>query len=300
MNIFKSHFWYNKSQRNGIFILVLLIIIVQTFIFVDVFTDNEIINTNTPELVAFQNQIDSLKAIEVENRKPKVYPFNPNYITDYKGEQLGMSLEEIDRLLAFRKTNKFINSKEEFQNITKVSDSLLNIISPYFKFPDWVVKQNQSSNSSRNSKESFTENSYKKKEVKISTTDINKATAEDFQSISGIGSAFSNRIIKYRSKLQGFSFDDQLYEVWGLDKEIADKVLSVFKIDEKPIIKKVNINTIEFKQLLKNPYVDYELCKKIFNYRDEVAELQNISELKHIEGFPVELYDRIVLYLEAK
>ncbi|AOW16901.1 hypothetical protein LPB03_05230 [Polaribacter vadi] len=300
MNIFKSHFWYNKSQRNGIFILVLLIIIVQIFIFVDVFTDNEIINTNNPELVAFQNQIDSLKAIEIENRKPKVYPFNPNYITDYKGEQLGMSLEEIDRLLVFRKTNKFINSKEEFQNITKVSDSLLNKISPYFKFPDWVVKQNQSSNSSRNSKESFTENSYKKKEVKISTTDINKATAEDFQSISGIGSAFSNRIIKYRSKLQGFSFDDQLYEVWGLDKEIADKVLSVFKIDEKPIIKKVNINTIEFKQLLKNPYVDYELCKKIFNYRDEVAELQNISELKHIEGFPVELYDRIVLYLEAK
>ena len=300
MNIFKSHFWYNKSQRNGIFILVLLIIIFQTFIFVDVFTDNEIINTNTPELVAFQKQIDSLKAIEIENRKPKVYPFNPNYITDYKGEQLGMSLEEIDRLLAFRKTNKFINSKEEFQNITKVSDSLLNKISPYFKFPDWVVKQNQSSNSSRNSKESFTENSYKKKEVKISTTDINKATAEDFQSISGIGSAFSNRIIKYRSKLQGFSFDDQLYEVWGLDKEIADKVLSVFKIDEKPIIKKVNINTIEFKQLLKNPYVDYELCKKIFNYRDEVAELQNISELKHIEGFPVEFYDRIVLYLEAK
>ena len=280
--------------------MVLLIIIFQTFIFVDVFTDDEILNTNTPELVAFQNQIDSLKAIEIENRKPKVYSFNPNYITDYKGEQLGMSLEEIDRLLAFRKTNKFINSKEEFQNITKVSDSLLNIISPYFKFPDWVVKQNQSSNSSRNSKESFTENSYKKKEVKISTTDINKATAEDFQSISGIGSAFSNRIIKYRSKLQGFSFDDQLYEVWGLDKEIADKVLSVFKIDEKPIIKKVNINTIEFKQLLKNPYVDYELCKKIFNYRDEVAELQNISELKHIEGFPVELYDRIVLYLEAK
>ncbi len=300
MNIFKSHFWYNKSQRNGIFLLTILIIVLQIFIFVDVFADDEIINTNNPELVAFQKQIDSLKVIEIENRKPKVYPFNPNYITDYKGEQLGMSLEEIDRLLAFRKTNKFVNSKEEFQNITKVSDSLLSKISPNFKFPDWVVKQNQSSNSSRNTKANFTPNNYKKKEVKRSTTDINKATAEDFQSISGIGSAFSKRIIQYRSKLQGFSFDDQLYEVWGLDKEVADKVLLVFKIDEKPIIKKVNINTIEFKQLLKNPYVDYELCKKIFNYRDEVAELQNISQLKYIEGFPLELYDRIVLYLEAK
>ena len=301
MKIFKSHFWYNKSQRNGVFLLAIFIIILQIFIFIDVFSNDETININNPELVAFQKQIDSLKAIEIENRKPKIYPFNPNYITDYKGAQLGMSLEEIDRLLAFRKSNKFVNSTEEFQNITKVSDSLLNKISPNFKFPDWVVKQNQTSNSSfQNSKETSLQNGYKKQEIKISTTDINKATAKDFQSINGIGPSFSNRIIKYRSKLQGFSFNDQLYEVWGLDKEVADKVLLVFKIDEKPIINKVNINTVEFRQLLKNPYIDYELCKKIFNYRDEVAELQNISQLTNIEGFPLELYDRIVLYLVAK
>ena len=76
----------------------------------------------------FHKQIDSLRAIEIEKRKPKIYPFNPNYITDYKGVQLGMSLNEIDRLLAFRKTNKFVNSKNEFQQVTKISDSLLNKI----------------------------------------------------------------------------------------------------------------------------------------------------------------------------
>ena len=36
-----------------------------------------------------------------------------------------MSLEEIDRLLDYRKLNKFVNSKREFQKVTKVSDSLL-------------------------------------------------------------------------------------------------------------------------------------------------------------------------------
>ena len=55
-----------------------------------------------------------------------------------------------------------------------------------------------------------------------------------------------------------------------------------------------------FKDLLKNPYIDYSLCKKIFEYRDEVAELQNISELKNISGFPLDKYDRIVLYLVAE
>jgi len=297
MKIFKSHFWYNKSQRNGIFLLVLLILLLQTFIYTDVFSSGKINDVNQPELLAFQSQIDSLKAIEIENRKPKIYPFNPNYITDYKGEQLGMSLMEIDRLLAFRKTNKFVNSKNEFQKVTKVSDSLLDKISTYFKFPDWVVKRSE-----QNAKSSITstkvKNSYLKKT--ISTTDINKATAEDLRTISGIGPAFSERIIKYRSKLQGFSFESQLNEVWGLDKEVVEKVVSIFKIIEKPTIKKVNVNTVTFKELLINPYIDYELCKKIFNYRDEVAELQDISELKNIDDFPLKLYDRIVLYLLAK
>ena len=143
MKIFKSHFWYNKSQRNGIFLLVLLILLLQISIYTDVFSSDKITDVDQSELLAFQYEIDSLKAIEIENRKPKMYPFNPNYITDYKGGQLGMSLEEIDRLLAFRKTNKFINSKKEFQKVTKVSDSLLDKISQYFKFPDWVVKRNQ-------------------------------------------------------------------------------------------------------------------------------------------------------------
>jgi DNA uptake protein ComE-like DNA-binding protein len=295
MNIFKSHFWYNKSQRNGIFFLIFLILLLQVIIFSDVFSSDKIIDTNKLEIVAFQNQIDSLKAVEIENRKPKIYPFNPNYISDYKGEQLGMSLAEIDRLLAFRKINKFINSKNEFQQVTKVSDSLLNRIAPYFKFPDWVVNQNNSSPS----KQSFYKNNVVSSAIIRSTLDINKATAADFKTINGIGLAFSERIIQYRSKLQGFTFENQLYEVWGLDKIVADKVLSIFKIIDKPIIKKVNVNTATFKELIKNPYIDYELCKKIFNYRNEVAELQDLSELKNIKDFPLDKYDRIALYLLA-
>ena len=299
MKIFKSHFWYTKSQRNGIFILVLLIILFQSSIVFDIFSSDKIVDIKQTEILAFQKQIDSLKVVEIENRKPKRYPFNPNYITDFKGEELGMSLDEIDRLLAFRKTNKFVNSKNEFQKVTKVSDSLLDEISLYFKFPDWVVKKNQSNSPSPQRKSQYYSKKTDNKKA-VSTTDINKATAEDLQTISGIGPAFSERIIKYRSKLQGFSFNNQVYEVWGLEIEVVDRVLSIFKINSKPIIKKINVNIVEFKELLKNPYINYDLCIKIFNYRDEVAELQNISELKNIKDFPLDKYDQIVLYLFAE
>ena len=299
MKIFKSHFWYTKSQRNGIFLLIIIIVILQIFLFINPFSSDEIVDINQPELVAFQQQIDSLKAVEIENRKPKIYPFNPNYITDAKGEQLGMSLAEIDRLLAFRKTNKFINSKEEFQQVTKVSDSLLNNIAPYFKFPDWVVERNKKLNKVSNKTEKRVVESDGKKN-QPSTLDINKASVYDFLTIEGVEEKLAERIINYRSKLQGFSFLTQIYEVYKIDKNTADQITSTFTIIEKPIIQKKNINTIEFKELLKNPYIDYELCKKIFEYRDEVAELQNLSELKNIKGFPLDKYDRIVLYLLAE
>jgi len=297
MNIFKSHFWYHKNQRNGIFLLATLVVIFQfVIVFVD-FSSDEKVAVETPKTLAFYKKIDSLKSVAIQNRNPKIYPFNPNYITDYKGGQLGMSLSEIDRLLAFRQTGKFVNSKKEFQKVTAISDSLLSAIAPYFKFPDWVVKRTQNTKSTSSRDKRF----YSKKKKHTRTTkDINKATKEDLRTIYGVGEKLSERIIKYRSKLQGFSMSSQLYEVWGLEAELVGKLLLVFKVIELPNIQKRNVNTVSFKELLKNPYVDYELCKKIFEYKEEVAELQDISELKNIIGFPLDLYDRIVLYLVAE
>lgn len=299
MKIFKPHFWYNKRQRNGVFFLLFTTVVLQViYVCVD-FSSERIYDVNKKELVAFQNTIDSLKRIEQDNRKLKLYPFNPNYITDFKGYQLGMSVEEIDRLHNYRKENKWINSVKDFKQVTGVSDSLLNRVAPYFKFPDWVVKKEKQKKKSKIESGLIEEHTYNK-EYKISTNDINKATQQDFETISGVGEVLSSRIIKYRMKLQGYSFSKQLYEVWGVDKVAADKVMETFTVVKKPTIKKVNVNTAKFKEVLKNPYINYELCKKIFEYRDEVAELQDISELRNIKDFPLNKYDRIILYLEAK
>lgn len=301
MKNLKSHFWYTKSQRNGVLFLVLLIFIFQGIYFFVDFTSDKNQEINTPELLAFQKQIDSFKQVEIENRKPKIYPFNPNYITDFRGYQLGMSIEEIDRLHKFRKQNKWINSVKQFQQVTKISDSLLAKISLYFKFPDWVTKQKKYkevlNRITFQKQENYQKNNIKKEPT---TTDINQASAEDFATIKGIGKKFSKRIVKYRTRLQGFSYEYQLYEVWNVDKEVIKELLKKFKIVEKPLIKKLNVNTASFREVLKNPYIDYELCKKIFNYRDEVAELQDISELKKIDGFPINKYERIILYLKTE
>ena len=290
MNTLKSHFRYNTSQRNGIFFLLLFIVFLQgIFFFVD-FSSEETNAVSQNEIVAFQHEMDSLKRVGSENNIQKIYPFNPNFITDFKGHQLGMSLDEIDKLLAFRAKGNYINSTKQFQETTGVNDSLLAAISPYFKFPEWTTSKN------------IIEKPYSKITIEksILKKDINSASAEDLKMINGIGEKLAKRIIDYRTKLQGFSINDQVFEVWALDKEIAGKVLQYFEVTNPPAIQKININTATFKEVLAIVYLDYELTKKIFNYKNQVAEIQSIEELKKIDGFPLDKFNRIALYLDAK
>ncbi|MDX1829850.1 MAG: helix-hairpin-helix domain-containing protein [Lutibacter sp.] len=286
MNFFKSHFKYNKYQKSGIFVLIGIIVSLQLIVYFVNFSPNKISsNLSAKELKAFTLQMDSLQKVKLNSKK--IYPFNPNYISDFKGYQLGLSIKEIDKLLAFRKQGKFVNSTKEFQNITGVSDSLLKTISPYFKFPNWVIKK-------RNSSKLKIVNS---KNIEIK--DINTATVSDFKKVNGIGEKLSERIVKYRNKLQGFTFNKQLYEVWYLDKEVADKVLRRFQVKKLPIISKIDVNNSTAGELAKNVYINYNLAKKIISYRDEVAEIQSIEELKKIDGFPLDKFNLIALYLDA-
>ncbi len=293
MNLFESHFWYNKRQRNGILFLVFILILLQiALLFVD-FSADENQQIDKDEFYAIQGKIDSLKRVNTDSITKRTYRFNPNFLTDFRAYQMGMSEKEIDRLLTFRKKGKYVNSPREFQQVTGVGDSLLRMMSPLFKFPEWTQKKKA--------------NQYPKKPLDQTQTsspgkikDINGVTAEELSRIKGVSDKLSKRIIAYRNKLQGFYEDDQLFEVYYLNKEIGNQILKSFQVIEKPLIQKIDINSASFKEILKTPYIDYKLTQRICNYRDENIHFNDLEELKKIDSFPIEKFDRIALYLSAQ
>ncbi len=288
MKYYKSHFMFSKGQQSGIFLLVLLIVgLLCVYFFID-FSSNDI-QINDKELLKFQQEIDSLKLVEIENRKPKIYPFNPNFITDYKGYALGMSNQEIDRLLQFRKQDKWINSAKQFQQVTKVSDSLFNVISPYFKFPEWVTNPKP--------KKSFTyQNNYNK--TVAQKIDLNKATAVQLQRVNGIGEKLSERIIRYRNKfVGGFIADVQLQDVYGLTSEVIERVTNEFTVKTPRVIQKINLNTATTEELVTVQYIDYEIAYNIIEQRTLRDGFKSFEELTKVKDFPVNKIEIIKLYL---
>ncbi|HKJ49032.1 MAG TPA: helix-hairpin-helix domain-containing protein [Christiangramia sp.] len=284
MKFLKSHFALSRSQQNGIFVLVALIIVFQVILFIDFSNSEDHLGIPQSEIQAFQNQLDSLNR-KPEKKKDTLYPFNPNYITDFKGYQLGMSVEEIDRLLAYRTQNKWVNSANDFQKVTGISDSLLHKISPSFRFPEWTKTQNP------------IKAAVESKPSELMILDLNSASAEDLKSINGVGEVLSQRIVKYRLSIGGFLNSIQLNDVYGLSPEVIDKINQKFKILNMPDITIRNINSVTASELAEIPYINEVLAREIISYRNLNEGIGSFEELAKINRFPYDKIDRIKLYL---
>lgn len=301
----KFFYPFTRGQRTGVLALLLLVVVIQVSYYLvssNDFSTTAQTTQQEKEWLALQPKIDSLKSLAGEKRDT-IYPFNPNFISDYKGYTLGLSLAEIKRLHDFRKTGKYVNSTEDFQNVTKVSDVQLAKISPYFKFPDWVSKKEKSSKTAytdfddKKFDKSFgkSKKTDKKNLVKI---DLNTALEEDLDKVYGIGPAFAKKILRKRAQLGAYVSMEQMDEFAEFSPEAINGLRQKFMIGPQPEVIKVNINTASLNQLSYFPYFNRSIAKSVITRRSMKGKISNIEELLDINDFPVDKVKIIALYLD--
>lgn len=267
------------SWRNqwAIFCLAFIIVAFQALYW---FTDSvQNTNPNSDSVAQYQAALD-LASAKVSETSIVIFPFNPNYLTDYRAYTLGIPSDAVDRLRVFRSQGKFINSAAAFQTVTGISDSLLERLTPYFKFPSWVR--------TTTAKESKRNPTVKK--------DLNTAVVSDFEKVYGIGSVLAKRIVAYRDKLQGYSVPEQCYEVYGLDSLVVGRLLKRFEIQSKPRIEKKALNAISMDELLQIPYITVADARKIIGFRTQHGSV-TIGDLYKIFNDNQKRVNRITLYL---
>lgn len=284
MNTIKSLFAFDKKQQRGIFVLtILLITVLSGYIYLKNMPKEALVIEDTS---AYQSKLDSLVAIQ-QRRRDTIYPFNPNYITDYRGYKLGLSVEEIDRLHRFRESGKWVNSKKEFQQVTQVNNQWLDSISPYFKFPEWVT----------NPKKSYTSNYTSFNDRKVVAKDINKASQDELKKVYGIGPALSSRIIKERERLKGFIDISQVSSVYGLTDSTMIQLKKHFYVTAPSGFEKIALNTATNDELLTIPYFNDYLVEKLIEQRTLRDGFKSWDKVLLTSRFPQEKLALIQLYL---
>ena len=267
-------FILSKPQRGAVLILLVLLIAVQLY--------RLLVNAPEPSPVdlsqaqSYQTQLDSLR-IKENAQTPIVYQYNPNYLTDYRAYTLGLPPEAFDKLLRYRQTNSYVNTPKQFQEVTKLSDSLMEKLLPQLKFFKPLFKS-------------------KTKNRIVLKKDINKASASDFQEVSGIGAVLSERIIKYRSFLSGFSVLEQCYEVYGLDSLVVQRLWERFEIQSLPEIERLDLTTVSLQELDQIPYLNRADARKIIAHRTKNKGISTVTLSELFVNSPNKL-QRIKLYL---
>ncbi|NLZ95621.1 MAG: hypothetical protein GX921_07360 [Bacteroidales bacterium] len=129
---------------------------------------------------------------------------------------------------------------------------------------------------------------------------INETDTAEWKKVPGIGTAYSARIVKYQTLLGGYISINQLKEVYGVTDELFDDIAPFIREEDFDIgaCVKININKLEFKEILAHPYINFEQTKAIVNLRRRTGNITSTSQLAMLDEFTSEDIERITPYIE--
>jgi competence protein ComEA len=132
---------------------------------------------------------------------------------------------------------------------------------------------------------------------KQSPVDLNSCDSASLIALPGIGPVLSARIIKYRNILGGFIAVSQLKEVYGLPEETYNIINPMVSADSLSI-RKIRINTAEYKDLIRHPYFQKNEVAAILKFRELKGELNDIKVMIENNLISEETARRIRKYLD--
>lgn len=136
-----------------------------------------------------------------------------------------------------------------------------------------------------------------KRNVPVQIIDLNSCDSASLESLPGIGPVLSVRIIKYRNLLGGFARVDQLNEVYGLTEETFTLIRNRVRADPS-MIRKISINSAEYRQLIRLPYFEKSEVAAILKYRELKGRINGIGDLVENKLIAEEKAEKLKWYLE--
>ena len=184
--------------------------------------------------------------VKVAERKAVVLEkFNPNTATKEALLDLGIPERIAQTLLNYRNKGGSFRNKEDLRKVYGFSEGLYQKVEPYIHLDEKMPV------------------SYDMESPQL--VDINSASVEEWRSLRGIGPVLSERIVKFRDKLGGFTSVAQVGETYGLADSTFQRIAP--KLLASSITKTLAINRVSEEKLRSHPYIDWRQAKAIVNYR---------------------------------
>lgn len=168
-----------------------------------------------------------------KRRPVENFMFNPNTASIEDFQRLGFSEKQASALVNYRNKGGIFRRKSDFAKSFVVADSVYRRLEPYIDIP---------------------------------LLDLNTADSAAFDGLPGIGGYFANKIIEYRTRLRGFSYKEQLMDIYRFDKEKYDALHDLVTVDISTSTP-YPLWSLPEDSLAKHPYIGWHAAHGISVYK---------------------------------
>lgn len=257
----KNHLALNKTQWNGLVVMVALIAMAVAAPYVYAYL-------HPPEPVDFsqlQRAVAQLKKAgytgdtsqhTTASTPSKLFAFDPNHLPITKWKQLGLTDRQIKGIKNYEAAGGRFYSKADVQKMYTLSAADYHQLEPYIKLP---------------------ERSAAAKRV----VELNTADSAALAALKGVGPGLARRIIQYRMRLGGFHSKKQLMEIYGMDAMHYQDIQGQFRVNARKI-RKIDINNVELADIKDMPYLSYKQANALIQYRKQHGNYEHFDELSNV------------------
>jgi len=305
----KSFLSLNKSEQRAIIVLVFVIVIIIAInISLPYF-----IKSDSNDFTAFKHEIekfrenqqmiaDSLRIEQLQNsgklnkelavQKLNPFPFNPNQLPEVVWIQLGLSEKQIKTIKNYEAKGGKFRRKEDLRKIYSISDAEYHVLAPFIRIPTefkTTIKPLESK---------MQEVKPKVDKVRYLNTEINSADSATLVKSLHLPTWIASRVISYRNLLGGYYKPSQLNEVYGFDTSHYFKIQEYLQLDTSMVVK-IHINDADFKEILRHPYISFDITKQIVNYRNQRGLFKSTQQLVELDILTEPTYLKLKPYLSV-
>lgn len=162
------------------------------------------------------------------------FRFNPNEASSEDLVRLGFTGKQAQAIINYREKGGRFRRREDFAKSFVVADSVYRRLEPFIDIP------------------------------KI---DINTADSAAFDALPGIGGWFAARMVSYRNELGGYSYPEQLMDIWHFDREKFDALSDL--VECSPPRTPFALWTLPADSLRRHPYIrTYQTARAVVLFRE--------------------------------
>ena len=274
LNKIKKYFTYSSSERNGLLVILFLIVIVVGMIFIQDYAVDDSDKFTSMNLDSLLVSLDGKDPQLTEVKE--LTPFDPNTLGEGDWQKLGFSEKQESSILSYAsKAGKFKRS-EDLLKLYAIDSAKFEELRPFIKISNANID----------------------KILKRNVLNINACDLNDLISLSGIGKVRAEKILNFREKLGGFSSMKQVEETYGIGYDVFIQFKDQVYIPDSSWTT-FNLNTITEIELAKHAYISEETAEKIVFYRETVGMFQTNNDLVHMDLISENLYVKLQPYLRT-